>query len=69
MLDPEDKPEAARHAFELLRPDLDEDRVDQVAFNLLSAGGMTSDRAISLWTEKWRLHLLQARLRNEIDGR
>lgn len=65
----EDRAEAAQAALELLRPDLEQDKVDKRAFTELSGGLLTGDRAVSLWTEKWRLYLLEQRLRSEIDGR
>lgn len=68
MLD-EDKPEAAQAALELLRPDLEQAKVDTYAFTQLTAGTLTGDRAVSLWTEKWRLHLLEQRLRSIINER
>ena len=68
MLLDEDKPEAARGALELLRPDIERQRIETVAFGLLSSGGLTGDRAVSLWTEAWRSYLLEKRLRNEIDA-
>lgn len=66
--DPGDRAEAAHAALELLRPDLDQAAVDKRAFTELSAGALTGDRAVSLWTEKWRLYLLEQRLRKEIAG-
>lgn len=68
MLDPADRPEAARNALELLRPDLEQEKLDKQAFTLLAGGLLTGDRAISLLTEKWRLYLLEQRLRSESDG-
>ena len=65
MLDPADRPEAARNAFELLRPDLEQAKIDKQAFTLLAGGMLTGDRAVSLWTEKWRLYLLEQRLCGE----
>lgn len=68
MLEQADKPEAAHAAFELLRPDLDQEAVDRRAYNWLSKGQLTGDMALSLWVEKYRLHLLEAKLRQLIDG-
>ena len=66
--DPADRAEAAHAALALLRPDLEQDKIDKQAFTLLAGGLLTGDRAVSLWTEKWRLYLLEQRLRNEVDG-
>jgi len=68
MLDSADRPEAARAAFELLRPDKESEAIDKRAFTALAGGGLIGDLAVSLWTEKWRLYLLEQRLRKMING-
>ena len=67
--DPLDRAEAALGALALLRPDLEQHKIDKQAFTLLAGGMLTGDRAVSLWTEKWRLYLLETQLRSETDGR
>ena len=66
--DPADRAEAAHLALALLRPDIEQGAVDKRAYTELAGGSMTGDRAIGLWVEKWRLYLLEQRLKQDIEN-